>query len=129
MSIYNQERSIAKSKAFKLTQKDLADYRIPVQVCLEYCKVLTPLHRELRKRALQAIGISAEFPETKVEWEHYLKLNYIMRPDPVKSQVTRSEYIEWMTKLFDPHQTGFTPNATVETIIDLMFSSDESADA
>jgi hypothetical protein len=31
---------------------------------------------------MQAVGIAAEFSETKVEWEHYLKLNYIMRPDP-----------------------------------------------
>jgi hypothetical protein len=31
-----------------------------------------------------------------------------------------------MVRLFDPHQTGFTPNKTVENIIDLMFSSDES---
>lgn len=82
MSIYNQDRSMQKTKAFKLTQKDLADYRIPVKICLEFCKVLTPLHRELRIRACQAVGIAAEFAETKVEWEHYLKLNYIMRPDP-----------------------------------------------
>ena len=76
---------------------------------------------------MQAVGIAAEFSETKVEWEHYLKLNYIMRPDPKNpSQVSKQEYIDWMVRLFDPHQTGFTTNKTVENIIDLMFSSDES---
>ena len=50
-----------------------------------------------------------------------------MRPDPLNpAQVSKEEYIDWMVKLFDPYQTGFTPNKTVENIIDLMFSSDES---
>ena len=44
-----------------------------------------------------------------------------MRPDPLNpAQVSKEEYIDWMVKLFDPYQTGFTPNKTVENIIDLM---------
>ena len=30
MTIYNQEKSLEKSKAFKLTPQDLADFRVPV---------------------------------------------------------------------------------------------------
>lgn len=75
MSVYNKAKQQEKLKSFKLTEKDMADFTIPVQMCIDYCKAMQSLEREMRPQALIDAGIKADYAGTRVTWEEFLKLN------------------------------------------------------
>jgi hypothetical protein len=75
MSAYNKAKQSEKIKSFKLTEKDMADFTIPVQMIIDYCKVLQPHEREARASVLIEAGIKADYSGCRVTWEEFLKLN------------------------------------------------------
>jgi hypothetical protein len=53
----------------------MADFTVPVQMVIDYCKCLQSLEREVRPAHLIEYGIKADYSGCRVTWEEFLKLN------------------------------------------------------
>ena len=69
LHLWNKQKDIEGARSFKLEQKDNGDFRIPLDVFLEYETVLFPLKMELRSIVMAAVGVRIDDLEPKVEWE------------------------------------------------------------
>ena len=62
-------------KNLKLSKEDLMDFRVPVQVCIDYAEVLRPTKVKLRPIVLNALGVTTNHKGAKISYEQFLRIN------------------------------------------------------
>ena len=118
---YNKLQKEEAHKNFKLKKNDLRDFRVPVQVCIDYSEVLRPTKNKLRGLCMSAVGISASLPGSKMSYDEFLKLNSFLR----FNNGTDDEYVWFCVKLFDPSLGGFAKTEDCEDVIDFLFDNQD----
>ena len=118
---YNLMQKAEAHKSYKLKKEDLRDFRVPIQVCIDYSEVLRPTKLRLRKIVMSALGIATSHRGAKLSYEQFLKLNSFIRYNMGQDD----DYIWFCVKLFDPLLGGFTKATECEAIIDLLFDNQD----
>jgi len=118
------QKSLEHSSAYKLTKKDLFDYRIALDVLVEFSECLKPTKNKLKAVILSAVGVDVDNFKAKIDWEHFMKLNTLLKYNNASAE----DYITFIVHLFDPHESSYTRDVEFERIIDLMFVSSEKKD-
>jgi hypothetical protein len=68
-------------KHHQLDQKDMEDFRIPLDIYREYSSIMKGLNRECQNSFLKAIGVEVEYSKSKVTWEAHIQLSCLLRFD------------------------------------------------
>lgn len=95
---YNRMQKEEQHKHFRLKKEDLTEFKVPVQVCIDYSEVLRPTKLKLRSVVLNAMGITTDFKGAKLSYDEFLKLNSFIKYD----SGTVDDYIWFCVRLFDP---------------------------
>lgn len=101
---YNIMQRGEKHKSHKLKMTDYRDFRVPVQVCIDYSEVLRPTKLRLRSIVMSALGILANYKKAKVTMDEFLRINSFLR----FGNCSQDDFIWFCVKLFDPQMCGFT---------------------
>ena len=118
---FNKLQKQQAHKDYKLKQNDLKDFRVPVQILIDYAEVLRPTKIKLRSIVMSACGIIVNHKQAKVTYEQYLLLNSFIR----YNNGSDDDHIWFCVKLFDPQLTGFANVSDCEAIIDLLFDNQD----
>jgi len=116
---YNLMRLEEAHKHHRLSKNDYKDFRVPVQVCIDFSEVLRPTKLRLRAIVMSALGIQASYSKAKVTYEQFLHINSFLR----YNNGSHDDFIWFCVKLFDPSLTGFTSTSDCEAIVDLLFDN------
>lgn len=100
-----QEVSIAKlikqgpsSNPYKLEEKDMNDFRIPVNIFRKYSSIMKSLNNEVQKSFLLALDVDADDKYSKIGWEKFVQLNCLLKINTA----TLDDYIAFFQKVIDP---------------------------
>lgn len=108
------------SKLHKLTAQELKDFRVPLQVFMEFNKYLMKARGPFKVLILESVGVNTKDRDPKVDWLSFLKLNQVMR----HKCYHKDEYVDFVANLFDPNDTGFVKGKDFETLINQLFESE-----
>ena len=118
---YNQLKREEAHLQHKLKKKDLADFRVPAWICMEYSEVLKSTKAKLRPTVMRALGIWSEHKGDKMTYEQFLNMSSLLK---YKRQ-TKEDLVDFAVRLFDPSLGGFTPNSKFEAMLDAMFEVED----
>ena len=77
-------RKAEEHKNLKLSKQDLMDFRVPVQVCIDYAEVLRPTKVNLRPIVLNALGVTTNHKGAKISYDQFLKINSFLDNDSLE---------------------------------------------
>ena len=72
-----EDRRRERELKFKLSEEELSDYRVPLNVFLSHVKVLKGTRPALKLSMLRALNIDDNQNNPKVGWEEFLRMNQI----------------------------------------------------
>lgn len=67
------------TKLHKLTVEELKDFRVPLNVFLEFNNFLMKAKGPFKILILGSLGVNTKDRDPKVDWQSFLKLNQVMR--------------------------------------------------
>ena len=97
----------------------MTDFRVPVEVCIDYSEVLRPTKQLLRHIVLGALGVATSHKSAKISYDQFLAINSFL----LYNTGTPDDYVWFCVKLFDPQLRGFTQADECERIIVLLFDN------
>lgn len=80
----------------------MADFRVPIDIFKQYSVVMKGLNEECQNMFLTALGVDLGHRKCKIEWESFIKINYLLK---YSDQASPQEYYDFMIKVFDPMQS------------------------
>ena len=78
-----------KKHPYTLDEKDMSDFRIPLEIFKEYSSIMKGLNKDCQNSFLNAMGVNVKQPGAKIEWEKHIALNCLLKFD----NATHEEYI------------------------------------
>ena len=108
------------TKLHKLTAEELKDFRVPLNVFLEFNTFLMKARGPFKILILGSLGVNTKDRDPKVDWLSFLKLNQVMR----HKCNDQDDYINFVARLFDPNETGFVKGSEFESLINSLFETE-----
>lgn len=78
---YNLMQKEEAHKNHVLKKQDLHDFKVPIQVCIDFSEVLRETKYRLRKIVIEALGIATGHSKATVSYDEFLKMNSFIRFD------------------------------------------------
>lgn len=111
------------SKLHKLTTDELKDYRVPLEVFIDFNEYIFRAKGPFKKLMLESLGVNVlTDKDPKVDWEAFLKLDQIMKHRCKEN----SDYSNFIARIFDPSESGFVKAEDFEKLIYAMFESEQN---
>jgi hypothetical protein len=90
---------------YTFDQKDMSDFRIPLETFKEYSSTMKGLNKDCQNSYLNAMGVDVNYPGSKIDWEKHIQLSCLLKFD----NCTLDEYIDFFKKVLDPANKGLVP--------------------
>lgn len=100
--------------------EELQDFRIPLEIFKNNCKIISKTRAHLKLKILQAIGIDTDAKDQKVSWESFLLLNKLLSPNCTD----KDSVCQFAVRLFDPFLGGIVTDDEFENVIRELFATD-----
>ena len=107
----------SKNHPYTFNEKDMEDFRIPLQTFKEYSSTMKGLNMDCQNSFLNAMGVDTNYPDAKIDWEKHIQMSCLLKFD----NCTRDEYINFFKKVLDPKEKGVVPKDQFEFTLRSLF--------
>jgi len=117
ISKYRTEKQKQNQKLSNLSQDEIRDFRVPVDVFKDNVRLLRQTKELAKVRILMAVGVDLDAKDVKVNWLQYLTMIKML----YKRTKDREKQKHFIVRLFDPHETGYVKGEEFERILKVIF--------